>query len=401
EIYEEALDALLKKWDSSRQIRRGGLYKTLSLGRKRQMFARIAYDAFARSEIVFPQASLEAWLKAYLVNVPELPAAVDIDAEAVLQEIVAQHGIFAEQARHLFSFAHLTFQEYYAASYVAESMNAGVLDTLLAHVTDAKWREVFLLTASLLPDATMFLERMLRAVNGMAMQATRVKALVQVIGERAGESQAGYIQPAIRLHYFARALDFDRDRDREVDLARAIARALDFDFARAIAHDLYFASALDRARDIALARDLALHLDLAIARDLARDLDFARARALVSLQKDLVVRCRQQGRVALHDALAAIQVPADSAEPAVCQVYADALAATVDASGELAAYRRLQDETEALVETERSLLASMDENDSRLMEEYMAATRFFHDCLQVAYTADRRAIEDRILTLPD
>ncbi|MCB0068154.1 MAG: hypothetical protein KDD77_13415, partial [Caldilineaceae bacterium] len=139
----------------------------------------------------------------------------------------------------------------------------------------------------------------------------------------------------------------------------------------------------------------------AIARDLARDLDFARARALVSLQKDLVVRCRQQGRVALHDALAAIQVPADSAEPAVCQVYADALAATVDASGELAAYRRLQDETEALVETERSLLASMDENDSRLMEEYMAATRFFHDCLQVAYTADRRAIEDRILTLPD
>ncbi|MCO5214314.1 MAG: NACHT domain-containing protein, partial [Caldilinea sp.] len=222
EIYEEALDALLKKWDSSRQIRRGGLYKTLSLGRKRQMFARIAYDAFARSEIVFPQASLEAWLKAYLVNVPELPAAVDIDAEAVLQEIVAQHGIFAEQARHLFSFAHLTFQEYYAASYVAESMNAGVLDTLLAHVTDAKWREVFLLTASLLPDATAFLDKMLRAVNGIALQTTRVKALVQVIGGHAGESQAGSTRPAIRLHYFAlafgRALGLARDRDRALAL---------------------------------------------------------------------------------------------------------------------------------------------------------------------------------------
>ena len=53
DIYEEALDALLKKWDDSRGIQRGSLYKTLSLGRKRQMFARIAYNAFVRSEIVF------------------------------------------------------------------------------------------------------------------------------------------------------------------------------------------------------------------------------------------------------------------------------------------------------------------------------------------------------------
>ena len=59
EIYEEALDALLKKWDASRQIKRGSLYKTLSLGRKRQMFARIAFDALGRNEIVFAQADLE------------------------------------------------------------------------------------------------------------------------------------------------------------------------------------------------------------------------------------------------------------------------------------------------------------------------------------------------------
>ena len=54
EIYEEALDALLKKWDTSRRIQRGGLYKTLSLGRKRQMFARIAFEAMAHGEVVWP-----------------------------------------------------------------------------------------------------------------------------------------------------------------------------------------------------------------------------------------------------------------------------------------------------------------------------------------------------------
>ena len=52
---------------------------------------------------------------------PELPAPIDIDAEAVLQEIIAQHGIFAQQAHRLFSFSHLTFQEYYAARYIVDN----------------------------------------------------------------------------------------------------------------------------------------------------------------------------------------------------------------------------------------------------------------------------------------
>jgi len=51
EIYEEAIDALLKKWDSKRRVRRGEEpYKALSLGRKRQMLARIAADTFGNGE---------------------------------------------------------------------------------------------------------------------------------------------------------------------------------------------------------------------------------------------------------------------------------------------------------------------------------------------------------------
>jgi predicted NACHT family NTPase len=50
ELYEEALDALLKKWDASRNIQRDEIYKKLSLGRKRQMFARIAAEAFEKGK---------------------------------------------------------------------------------------------------------------------------------------------------------------------------------------------------------------------------------------------------------------------------------------------------------------------------------------------------------------
>ena len=76
-----------------------------------------------------------------------------------MREIVAQHGIFAEQARGLFSFAHLTFQEYFAARYIADSAGSEPLDTLLATSGDDKWHEVSPATASLLADATAFLAR--------------------------------------------------------------------------------------------------------------------------------------------------------------------------------------------------------------------------------------------------
>ena len=50
----------MKKWDVSRQIERASVYKSLSVGRKQQMFARIAYDGFIQDEILFAQEDLEA-----------------------------------------------------------------------------------------------------------------------------------------------------------------------------------------------------------------------------------------------------------------------------------------------------------------------------------------------------
>ena len=157
EVYEDALDALLRKWDTSRQIKRDDVYRKLSLGRKRQMLARIAYDTFSRGEYFLPQRKLEKQLVDYLARVPEAPEEVDIDGEAVLKAIAAQHGLLVERSQRIYSFSHLTFQEYFAAKYIADNEARGALDELMAHAFDDPWREVFLLVASLLDDADDFL----------------------------------------------------------------------------------------------------------------------------------------------------------------------------------------------------------------------------------------------------
>jgi predicted NACHT family NTPase len=80
EIYEEAIEALLKKWDSSRAIKRDDIYRGLSLGRKRQMFARIAADTFQANEYFVPEKKLAAKVVECLVKLPDSPPVTDIDS---------------------------------------------------------------------------------------------------------------------------------------------------------------------------------------------------------------------------------------------------------------------------------------------------------------------------------
>ncbi|HIE57605.1 MAG TPA: NACHT domain-containing protein, partial [Anaerolineales bacterium] len=146
ELYEDALDALLKKWDSSRKIRRDKGYKNLSLGRKKQMFARIAAEYFDNGEIFFKKKEVAQKIEDYMRSLPPDDQQDEPDGEAILETISAQHGILVERAKGLYAFSHLTFQEYYTAKYTADNALHGTLAKLSDHFDAPRWREVFLLT---------------------------------------------------------------------------------------------------------------------------------------------------------------------------------------------------------------------------------------------------------------
>lgn len=166
EIYKEALDALLKKWDSSRKIKRDEVYRKLSLGHKENMLARIAAETFEKNQYFIPQAELERLITDYVKNVPPHDANEAADGENILKAIEAQHGIFVERAHKIYSFSHLTFQEYFTAQYIANNAARGILNELIKnHCADKRWREVFLLTTSLLPDASQFMAIFRRRVD--------------------------------------------------------------------------------------------------------------------------------------------------------------------------------------------------------------------------------------------
>ncbi|ASC72977.1 putative NTPase NACHT family protein [Halomicronema hongdechloris C2206] len=154
ELYEEGINTLLRRWDASRNIERGQLYQELSVARKVGMLSHIALQAFEQSAIFFRKQTLADYIANYIVNLPGkrnrklLPYEMERQGEIVLKSIEAQHGLFVERAYGIYSFSHLSFQEYFAAKAIASEYELERLQTVFEQVRNKQWNEVFLLAVN-------------------------------------------------------------------------------------------------------------------------------------------------------------------------------------------------------------------------------------------------------------
>lgn len=158
DLYTEALDALLKKWDSSRGVFRAEVYRKISLTRKKQLLSRIAAKNFEKGNYLIRKQVLVTEIQDFLLQLPPDDKETEPEAEDVLSAIEYQHGLLVERAHCIYSFSHLTFQEYFTARYIIENQGKGTLNKLIDDaLKDPRWREVLLMCSSLLDDATVFL----------------------------------------------------------------------------------------------------------------------------------------------------------------------------------------------------------------------------------------------------
>lgn len=288
ELYEEAIGALLRHWDSSRRIRRDSPdpYNQLTIKQKENMFARIAFGTFSENRYFIREQELTKMIGNFIGNLPAFNAEnLEVDSSEVLRAIEAQHGIFVERAKYIHSFAHLTFQEYFTAKFIIDNDNSRnkTLEKLVKeHLYDFKWKEVFLLVASMLPDADELLLLMLRR-NRELLKTPLLKNLVD-FGQNAllpgGNHYSTETRKVIAIYWaLARAgaltssIDQVREfvRFRALDLDLALARAGDLARYLALNNDRAFELALSRDRELVRARANALSINL--ARTLNLDLD--------------------------------------------------------------------------------------------------------------------------------
>ncbi|BAY07832.1 NACHT domain-containing protein [Calothrix sp. NIES-2098] len=116
EIYQQALDIFIDQL----QIQRYGIYQQLSQQQIEELLSEIARKYWQRGEYLFQQKAIESQISQYIMSLHKSNKNLEIDSEAILKCIQVQTGLLVERTKGIYSFAHITFQEYLAGKHKIE-----------------------------------------------------------------------------------------------------------------------------------------------------------------------------------------------------------------------------------------------------------------------------------------
>ena len=258
ELYKQALDVLLTKWAAEKRIQRDPIYKDLTITLETIMLGEIAYGGFEADRLFFSQREVVEQIRTFLAS--NLNAPKHLDGEVILQAIQVQQGILVERAKDVFSFSHLTLQEYLTAQHIAD--HNWIAPLVCNHLTDQRWREVFQLVAGVMRPSTDALLLQIEHQAQNLINTPKLQALIRWANQSTQNSE-GSLNPAAK-------------RAVALTLARGLDPSLALDF------DIIFVRLYSLIQTLAFTiSPLDLNHILGFARYLSRDLSHALACALM------------------------------------------------------------------------------------------------------------------------
>jgi hypothetical protein len=238
ELYRDALNLLLTKWNKfNNGIQLNKTERDLLM----KQLSQVAAITFEQGEFSFK-----------LDRIQQIFAESDFASEDWLKSIEAQHGLLIKLGRKIYSFSHQTFQEYLTARYHINSHNLQVLINLVSHVTDPRWREIFLLAAEMLQPAYKLLHLMKQRIDSLP-EIAEDKYLQNFLSEVNEKSRSASV-PHLYYRSHRGKLKINSEPFRASYRAFLISTVLDLDLTVEHAFwdvdSLSFGDVLDRASGI-------------------------------------------------------------------------------------------------------------------------------------------------------
>ncbi|MBH8560681.1 NACHT domain-containing protein [Nostoc sp. CENA67] len=231
QLYHDAVEVLLKKWDTNRQIQHETIYSgNLTLQLKINILAEIAYDAFIEKpqRHFWHKFELGAKIRKLIENIDGFEhKRLDDDSQLVLKSFETHHGILAEQAQGIYAFSHLTFQEYFTAQYIYESRDPAIFNKIVKqHLTDSHWREVFIIIACRFPitETDNFMKLIFSYANELVKSDELQKILKWLY--KLTTKTLELSSSSWRAFYLTIDLDTDLYINNEINIDRNIAESL-------------------------------------------------------------------------------------------------------------------------------------------------------------------------------
>jgi predicted NACHT family NTPase len=205
ELFEKEINLLLKQWNRFREVPRD--YQQLSVSDKQKLLSYLAFRKFEQPNnfILFEQDEIQGYIAEHLGIDAE-------ESEALLKEIEAHHGLLIERVNGIWSFSHLTFQEYFTAHKIVTSCDPYAADDpslqgLVSHLTEKRWREVFLLTVGMLKSANTLLKLIKKFIDELILGQEELQRLLHWANEQATLSTSFCLKSKVIAYYLKLSLD--------------------------------------------------------------------------------------------------------------------------------------------------------------------------------------------------
>ncbi|XZN88997.1 MAG: NACHT domain-containing protein [Microcoleus sp.] len=214
-LYEEGLELLLEQWDKSREIDRDEIYRDLSVERKLELLSFLAVKKFEQEQyVLFEQAEIEGYIAEFL-------GIGQRDSLVVLRAMEAQHGLLIERSQKVWSFSHLTFQEYLVAKLFCSEAN---WEGIVIHMTEPSWREVFIILVGILENAGNFLLFMKHEIDRSIAIHKELQQLLTWLDQKSSSVTTPYKIAAVRAFYLrlSVALTIEPRMIADISVAKSI-----------------------------------------------------------------------------------------------------------------------------------------------------------------------------------
>ncbi|MGH2414764.1 MAG: NACHT domain-containing protein, partial [Microcystaceae cyanobacterium] len=255
ELYKQGFHILLNRWDEARNIKRDTICSHLSLPHKLKLLSQIAAITFKQERYFFTKSNVRQYIADYLRNLPTTqaePEVLQLSSQAVLKSLEVD-GLLVERAQGIYSFSHLTFQEYLTARNIVTSPEPQILQEklldLINHLNEPRWHKVFLLTAGLLSDATDLLQLIKQHIDALVAFDQQLQEFLIWLKAKSLSVKAAYKGAAIRAFYLSLVLLDELTLTHDL----ALSLAIDPRVANNLASDLAIDLALSRALSLSLA----------------------------------------------------------------------------------------------------------------------------------------------------
>jgi hypothetical protein len=230
-LYRKALRVLLEEWAAEKRIMQEEIYEGLNTELEEILLSGIAYEGFRADRLFFSGREIIAQIKSFLTD--NLNAPRHMNGEAILNAIAIQQGILVERAEDVYSFSHLTLQEYLTAQHIDD--HRLIQPLIKEHLIDERWREVFLLVAGLMRGGADELLLTMEAQAQTFINTPKLRSLLHWAHEITEGSSGSSPACAKRTTAIFVALISDRALDlarilhphltRPLELARTLSRA--------------------------------------------------------------------------------------------------------------------------------------------------------------------------------